>query len=31
MVQPVKVKPKVPTMWDRWDREERATVNWKTV
>ena len=33
MVRPVKVKPKVPTMWDRWDREERDRPgwNWKTV
>ena len=32
MVQPVKVKPRVPTMWDRWDREERdRPSSWKTV
>jgi predicted phage terminase large subunit-like protein len=31
MVPPAKVKPKVPTMWDRWDREERPATNWKVV
>ena len=31
MVPPAKVKPKVPTMWDRWDREEQPATNWKVV